>query len=231
MSATAEVTVWTASALAAQDLAAAGALDADERRRAGTISHPGEHARFVASRALLRHAMSEASGGSMLPERWRFQADSRGKPAVAEGLPPLTYSLSHAGDCVAVATGGVFPVGVDAEGLWREPGSEIVPDVLTDAEKRAFSSLDEEARWKRFVRIWTVKESCAKALGEGTAMDFTAIEVELDPLAACVSRGLPRGAAFALHAQEIAVAGRCYHVAVAAIVGAPGAARFRSIAL
>lgn len=213
---------------AARALPEADMLDDEERARAARISHPGERGRFLASRGLLRRAMSSAANGAVPPRGWRFAAGARGKPAVAHGLPPIPFSLSHAGSCVAVATGSRAPVGVDLEGLTREAGSELVEDVLSPGERLALRALDGISRWERFIRIWTVKEACAKALGLGVTMDFAGLEVGFDPIRVS-ARGAPPagGPVFALSAWTLAVAGYSYHVAAAVAGEQPETAEFR----
>jgi phosphopantetheinyl transferase len=36
-------------------------------------------------------------------------------------------------------------------------------------------------RWATFLKFWNLKESCAKALGLGASLDFSKLEVTLDP--------------------------------------------------
>lgn len=228
MSVSGSATLWAASTATALSLPEAGALDDDERRRAARISHAGERERFIASRALLRLALTSAADGSVQPSDWRYVTARGGKPAVAGGLPRIAFNLSHAADCVAAATGTAFHVGIDVEGMWRDAGSEVVEDVLAPRERHALRGLDPDREWEDFIRIWTIKEACAKAAGAGVGMDFKAIEVSLDP-ARVAAHGihLEAGAMFDVFARSLAVAGRCYHLAAAAIVERPGRTDFR----
>jgi 4'-phosphopantetheinyl transferase len=223
------VCVWLSSTQSVRRAIGHEALDAAERRRAEAISHPGERERFVAARALLRHAMADAIRGAVPEPEWRFAAANRGKPVVAEGLPCIPFSISHAEDCVAVAVGGPVALGIDVEGLWREPGSEVVRSVLTEREMRGFCALDSDRQWARFIRLWTVKEACAKALGDGVAIDFAGIEVGLDPLAASLEGN--NEARFRLFGHETCIAGRDYHAATAILCGSSTNIQFRPISL
>ena len=53
-----------------------------------------------------------------------------------------------------------------------------MPDVLTFRELARLKGLNGLARWIEFMRIWTLKEACAKAMGLGVSFDFRRMEVE-----------------------------------------------------
>lgn len=231
MKASPTVTVWLASTQCVRRRIGHHALDEAELRRADRISLSGERDRFVASRALLRHVMTETSQGQIAPAQWGFVADRRGKPMVADGLPAIPFSLSHAEDCVAVAAGGSAPLGVDVEGLWREADSEVVQAVLTEKERCSLSALAEDARWDRFIRLWTIKEACAKATGDGVTIDFSGIEADLDPPSAVLQGRNGGKAAFSLLARDVSIADRRYHVSVAAIADAASGPQFHVISI
>ncbi len=135
------------------------------------------------------------------------------------GLPAIPFNLSHAGACVAVAIGKHHAVGIDVESVAAEDRGELVDDVLTGREREGLIRLGRERRWEGFMRLWTVKEASAKALGLGVSLDFRAIEVDLDPLRVSVSSALPemRGVKLDAASGTIACEGRPYRLSIAVL--------------
>lgn len=225
--------VWTASVTEALQLP--GALEPpskDEREHAARFRQPADHDRFLAARALLRHALQEASEGQIASEDWSFRIDANGKPEVTDGLPQIAYNLSHSGSCVAVAISGNGPIGIDVESALPDLRLEIIPDVLTAREQGMLRLLGRREQWDRFIRLWTVKEACGKALGLGMGIQFTTFEVALDPLAVRVSESvLKPGLAFNISESRVSLAGIPYVVSVAAIQSASAKTVFRARSL
>ncbi|HTZ74229.1 MAG TPA: hypothetical protein VMB47_09940, partial [Candidatus Aquilonibacter sp.] len=71
----------------------------------------------VASRILLRLGLSRAAGHQIAPGAWRFKTVAHGKPAVADNLPDLKFSVSHTDRLAAVAISPHLAVGIDVEGV------------------------------------------------------------------------------------------------------------------
>ena len=130
----------------------------------------------------LRHTLSKAVGNEIAPAEWRYRDGPNGKPMLAAGFPAIEFNISHSDGCVAVAVSKDGPVGIDLECVASDLRSEIVEDVLTAAERDGLLQLSAEEKWRRFMRIWTAKEACAKALGLGLGLDFRRMEVAFDPL-------------------------------------------------
>ncbi len=89
-----------------------------------------------------------------------------GRPVVA-GATGVHFSLSHAGDLVAVAL-AVVPVGVDVEEV---PTPQVVaqtaPTALHPGELAELAALPVAARPAAFARCWTRKEAYLKGTGTG----------------------------------------------------------------
>lgn len=124
-----------------------------------------------AARALLRRTLSQARP-DVAPDDWRFERDDQGKPHIAPGLPPLSFSLTH---CRGLAACAVAPaeidVGVDAEPLDRrvEP-LRLARRFFTGQEADGLAAMtDDDARRGAFLKLWTLKEATVKALGTGIA--------------------------------------------------------------
>jgi len=73
----------------------------------------------VASRILLRLGLSRAAGHQIAPGAWRFKTVAHGKPAVADNLPDLKFSVSHTDRLAAVAISPHLAVGIDVEGVGK----------------------------------------------------------------------------------------------------------------
>jgi 4'-phosphopantetheinyl transferase len=158
----------------------AQALSDEELRRAQSFKMPAERDRFLAGRALLRYVLTQRTGGAIPVSGWRYRDGLYGKPIVDAGLRSLEFNLSHSGTCVAVAVCKGQPLGIDIESIAPEDCDDIVPDVLTERELRRLDLYSRDRQRVEFVRIWTMKEACAKALGFGASIDFRSLEVELE---------------------------------------------------
>ncbi len=157
-------------------------LDAVEMACAETYRRPADRERYYAARMLLRHALSKAVGGNIAPAEWRYREGPHGKPMMAEGFPQLEFNVSHSENCVAVGVSLRDPIGVDIECLRPPESLGIIREVLTEGEEIRMRNCPPSQQWTHFVRLWTAKEACTKALGLGLSLDFATIDVHLDPL-------------------------------------------------
>lgn len=196
--------------------AALACLSDDELRVARQLRLASDQERFLAGRVTLRYALSHAVDGMIAPGHWRYRNGPHGKPMLEVGYPRLHFNLSHAGACVAVGVSKSGPIGVDVEELTASDGREIVDDVLTEHERACLSQSPPGERWVTFVRFWTAKEACAKALGLGLAVDFRTIEVSLDPEAGLLHDGRAgRVIDFSVTTRIALCAGRFYCLSAA----------------
>lgn len=161
-----------------EQIAALSALLADaEVARAEAISHTNRRSAYIASRGLLRAALSAEAGGVVPPEAWVFGTGSHGKPHVTspEGIG-MRFSLSYTTTLIAIAVSRKFELGVDIEAV---PGttSEVPWQVLTQAERQFIHTLPEAEQFAEFLNVWTIKEAYTKYLGLGASLDFRKVEV------------------------------------------------------
>lgn len=104
----------------------------------------------------------------------------KGKPFLKH-YPQIQFNLSHGKDMVVCGIDS-SPLGVDVEAI-RPVKPTIFRRVLTagerdDLEKRKEME-GEEGGYRDFFRFWTLKESYAKAVGLGLAVDFTSFSFRL----------------------------------------------------
>ena len=184
-------------------------LDAEELAHADRYRLSPDRDRFLAGRSLLRYVLTQRTGGRVPASRWHYRQGSHGKLVMDQGLPALEFNISHAGTCVAAAVGENHPLGVDIERVDPDCG-DIIPDVLTERELERLSLFDTDRQRLEFIRLWTVKEACGKALGVGGALDFRAFEVELDPFRPRIRNLLDPTQEFAVSTQTICCASQPY---------------------
>jgi phosphopantetheinyl transferase len=155
------------------DLVGALATEQD-RARVTAAMVPRRRGEYLATRALLRHALERYTGRPGASFDIRVAAD--GKPGCVDG-PAI--SLSHSGDVVVCAVGDCEALGVDVE--VRAPRTVE----LTEIAERYFTA--EEARWigvdpeARFRQLWVLKEAYLKALGRGLAGGLATLECRIEP--------------------------------------------------
>lgn len=136
--------------------------------------------RSLAVEALLNHALiSEGYEGSipvsvchMDNQRPFFPED-----IIIPGYGKVYFSLSHAGDYVAVAISDK-PVGIDIEEIAdKENNSSIAKRFYTDGERQMIKNCPE-GECEAFFRIWTLKEAFIKAVGVGLSLGIDTFGVE-----------------------------------------------------
>lgn len=106
--------------------------------------------------------------------------EEQGKPWL-KNYPQIHFNISHGKDMVVCGVDR-NPLGVDVEAV-RPVKPNIFRRVLTKKEQEWLKKCEEiygENGWYRdFFRLWTLKESYAKAVGKGLAVDFTRLEFML----------------------------------------------------
>ncbi|WMX45020.1 4'-phosphopantetheinyl transferase superfamily protein [Streptomyces roseicoloratus] len=141
-------------------------LDDAERRVYASFLREPDAALYVTAHALLRLVVGEALGRD--PADLVFAAGPHGKPYLENAR--VEFSLSHAGERVAVAVTSDTPVGVDVERVPRA-GAELPLHVLSPAERAAYDLLPAAGRAGAFTSYWVRKEAVLKATGEGLRVD------------------------------------------------------------
>jgi 4'-phosphopantetheinyl transferase len=163
-----------------EDLSAdeAAVLCEEELQRAARHHREEDRRRRRVARWALRIALAQTLG--LEPGTLRFQTDPQGKPHLAgSGRAACHFNLSHAQDLALIGVCAQAPVGVDLEVLAPVADLAGVSSlVFTPAER------DELARQAgsydtAFLRGWTRKEACLKAVGTGLGLDPAGVEVGL----------------------------------------------------
>ncbi|MGQ4374323.1 4'-phosphopantetheinyl transferase superfamily protein [Streptomyces sp. SAS_267] len=143
--------------------------------------HPAPAGRLIlaVSRTVLKHTAAQVL---QVPSGRLDLAYLPGGRPVLRGLgADLQVSLAHTDELIVVGVSRVGPLGVDAEPAGRRISlPALCEHVCTAQEARLLEALPEQERTGAFLRLWTLKEAYAKALGHGMRRRFTAIGFEWD---------------------------------------------------
>lgn len=156
-------------------------LSAAERARADRFRFECDRQRFIVSHGAVRLILGNYLHTA--PERLQFRATSYGKPYLAptNGMAPLTFNLSHAGDFALCAVGHQRMIGIDIERLRPIPDAmQIVEQFFAACEQRYLVSLPPAQQLAAFFDFWTCKEAFLKARGDGLSHPLDKIVVEFD---------------------------------------------------
>jgi 4'-phosphopantetheinyl transferase len=207
------VDLWAAPVGEAEAcLEASDLLDDADRQWCARLRQPAARRQFAGGHILLRVALAEAVHGTIHPAAWRFARDEHGKPGLAPGLARLHFSLSHEHPVVVAAVSSTSPVGIDVARISGQPRVPPVWSAAAVSERVLLSEASEDGSAHDFARLWAIKEAYAKMVGLGTALDFSALEVDL--ARRCLRRaGRPCRAAFETH--TLWFRDDCYLVALA----------------
>jgi 4'-phosphopantetheinyl transferase len=180
------VHVWRiALDLAEEQVASlASLLSSEERARAARFLPADAGRRFVVSHGAVRMILGGYLGQK--PERIVFATDEQGKPHIARWArdPALSFNLSHSGELALCAVAEGRAVGVDVERMhpvayWRD----IAERYYSVRENEALRGLPDDLAFEAFFHVWTRKEACAKALGQGMSQQWARLEVPVAPAA------------------------------------------------
>ena len=200
---------------AAREAELLGLLSPDEAERALAIRNARRRSAFIASRALLREALSAYTSQTVGRSEWQFDTNAYGKPHVTAPLA-LNFSLSYTSGVLVIAVSRKFELGVDIEALPPPASSEIPWHVLNSVERKHLHTLPVPEQYLEFLRLWTLKEAYTKYLGMGASLDFRGVDVSLDPVeASAAAAPIGRLADPLLHQQVLSLDGQCFVLALA----------------
>ena len=155
-------------------------LSADEQARAARFVFPHDRRRFRAAHVALRRLLAARTGRAA--QALAFSAGPFGKPSLTGSAPTCAFNLSHSADVALIALAPSIELGVDVEVL------RVVDDALdlaarnfSGAESAQLRSTAATERDRAFLRCWTRKEACLKAIGSGLSIAPETFEAGLDP--------------------------------------------------
>ncbi len=185
-------------------------LPPDEAARIARFRQPRDRHERAAAHGLLRHLLGPWLGRD--PEEIVLARDAGDRPFLP-GMPGLDLNLSHGGGWVAVGLSLSGRIGVDVEGTARPVDwDRVAPVFLHPAELAEYRGLPAGARPRRALELWSVKEACLKATGEGLVAEPCSVRPIPDGAGwrlaraglslRAASRVLPDGARFAWAVEE-----------------------------
>ncbi len=143
-------------------------LAAEERQRIDSLVFQRHRRERLMARAMLRKALSDLTG--LNPLIWQFRTNMYGRPEIEapSEYRNLKFSVSHAGGLIACLLGWHREVGLDIEPIRRIEGMLNIADQhFAISETDSLRTLLGDQRCRRFLELWTLKESYLKARGSG----------------------------------------------------------------
>ncbi len=154
-----------------------------DQLQAQRYRHPHRLRSFVASRLLLRQALTQLAG--LAPQEWLFEYQQQRLQLNPQQTDWHT-SLSHSGEWQACVFAKTQHCGIDIEST--APNSRfmaIAQRFFHPQEYQQLIALAEPLRYDLFLNFWTRKEACVKAWHRGLAHHLAAVSFEhnsLDPV-------------------------------------------------
>lgn len=153
-------------------------LSPGERARAARFRATADRRRYVAAHVALRRLIGEAV--FVDPARLRFATDERGKPRVTD-CGGIHFSLSYAVDRAVVGLSTAGAIGVDAETCRAIADvDELASLHFSASEVDMLERLLPADRSRAFLRGWTRKEACLKAIGTGLSLPAASFTCGID---------------------------------------------------
>lgn len=153
-----------------------------EQKRWARIRHEPTRRCFLVTRRLLRTTLARLGGRS--PDEWRFGIAEHGRPFLenpTDELAELDFNIAHSRHAVVLAIARGGRVGVDLEPVDRQIDYDLVAkQFFNPRERRALETLDDEARHRRFLALWVLKEAWMKADGRGIGAGLREVVVRFD---------------------------------------------------
>lgn len=163
------------------DAAALATLSADEVARGRRFAFEGLQRRHLASHVALRAVLAQHTG---LPAAaLAFGAGPFGKPFL-QAPAACVFNMSHSDDVAVIAVAPGAPagteIGVDVEVLRpMRDAIALAERNFTAAEQHALRAAPSGQRDLAFMRGWTRKEACLKAIGSGLSIPPDAVDAGL----------------------------------------------------
>lgn len=156
-------------------------LSDDEWLRARRFAFERDRRRYLAAHAALRQLLSQHTDvpGALLT----FTHGRFGKPTLDGLAGAMRFNLTHSGPVALIAFHPLTDVGVDVEQVRPLPDALMLAEAhFSQQERESLDRLHGDERDRGFLRCWTRKEACIKAVGLGLGeLDTRDIHVGVDP--------------------------------------------------
>lgn len=153
-------------------------LSAAECRRARRFRFRRDRRRYLIAHAELRRLLN--AHGVAAARSCGYVTNDFGKPHLADAGGPR-FSLSYAGDVALIGLSDAAAIGVDIETLRPIHDDDITSDIFDASESAAITGARAgSARSGAFLRAWTRKEACVKAVGTGLSTPPASVRVGIE---------------------------------------------------
>ena len=139
-----------------------------EKARMARFARDELQQKYLLTRAMMRSCFSHYA--DVAAQDWQFGADDHGKPYLLNSPIPLSFNLSHSGECAVLAVARHIPVGIDVEQATRKSNFlGIAEHFFHPYEAEQLKALPAAEQQQLFFQWWTLKEAYLKARGTGIA--------------------------------------------------------------
>jgi 4'-phosphopantetheinyl transferase len=139
-----------------------------ERAVAARFVFERDRRRYLAAHVALRKTLATYLGER--PENLRFESGGFGKPLLVHAQP-CAFNLSRSGDVAIIAVAPEGQIGVDVELVRAMPSAlTLAMHNFCASERESLQALAGLERDTAFLRCWTRKEACLKAVGSGLSI-------------------------------------------------------------
>jgi 4'-phosphopantetheinyl transferase len=158
-------------------------LSSEERVRCDRFHFDRDRQDYANAHDLLRRTLSGYDTTS--PELWQFETPRGAKPFLtagsgSEACAGLDFNLSHTHGLVACVVGRGTTVGIDVERLDRlRDAMSLATRFFSPAEVADLHACEQATRARRFIELWTLKESFIKAIGKGLSQPLDSFSFSL----------------------------------------------------
>lgn len=192
-------------------------LNAEERQRMGRYFFERDQHQFLISRGLLRLLLGRYL--SIDASRVVLGSEKFGKPFLKSR--PIRFNVAHSENYILLGFSMDREIGVDLEKFLPDTNRmlPLVKSICSPREREMVSNLSPHEAELALTRLWTAKEACLKALGNGLQLAPDSIEIESSFIRgkAYESRvkGLPLNETVSIHALPELEAGIGFSAALA----------------
>lgn len=149
-------------------------LDSKELNKVDGFNTTSEKESYLYFRAFLRIILSKYL--EIKPKDVVINIGKRGKPFVQDS--EIKFNISHKKNVAVVAVAKNCEIGVDIEDLEKKfDYNKIVKRFFLTEEKEFLRGADNQERWNKFLRIWTLREAVVKALGKSMALSINKVSI------------------------------------------------------
>lgn len=149
-----------------------------EKAKANRFHFERDARRYRASHTALRQLLAQATGQRAQEVAW--VEGPFGKPRLPGAGQPH-FNMSHSGEWALIGICADAPIGVDIE-VPRDMNDleALAQRNFSAAEFNALRTVDPAQRLQAFLRCWTRKEACLKALGSGLSIEPAVFEAGIE---------------------------------------------------